>query len=305
MTFMNIKRSIGPPKYSSELPASEPSSWFLGFNDLCPSATLITPQKHRSPASKESQFKRLLQFQEKLVAEKGFPKSRIQTELEMTPPSPVKQGYGKPKCSKNLLQNFHELNGDYQKVFSSGKNSSSLTHSRYEPHQKDNFSSNISSVSSIQSPDNPAVQKPDFKEGIEASPLQKPDFKEGIEASPSLYGAPFPFTARTSGPITTPNVISAISLKPAGGEKCVDFVDRGVGHVKSEMGLPQSESVHTMARGKENSSTRPGDVLPNLQQTLSPHPQGQFPPQGWIYNWGSIYCWSCQSYGFLLQPMQV
>ena len=138
-----------------------------------------------------------------------------------------------------------------------------------------------------------------------------------IEASPCLNGAPFPFTTRTPGPIMTPNSsnfsaqspgstrtdqslndLSAISLKPAVGNKCMDFVDRGVGHVESEMGLPQT-------RGKENSSTRGGDVPLNLQQTFYPHPQGQFLPQGWLYNWGSIYCWSCQSYGFLLQPMQV
>ena len=100
-------------------------------------------------------------------------------------------------------------------------------------------------------------------------------------------------------------VIILKCLKPAGGNKCGDYVDQGVGHVESGMGLPQSENVNNMARGKENSSSRSVDAPLILQQTLFPHPQGQFPPQGWLYNWGSVFCWSCQSYGFLLQPLQV
>ena len=89
-------------------------------------------------------------------------------------------------------------------------------------------------------------------------------FTPNIQSQMSANGALTPSCIRTT--IT--------SLKPAGGDKCGDSVARGVGHVESEMGLPQSENVNTMARRKENCSSRRDDALLNLQQTSFPLHQG-------------------------------
>ena len=72
------------------------------------------PKKHLSPASKSSQFQWLLRFQEKLVKEKGLSRSRLQSKIDVhtcdVTPNPVKHCQDKrPKCTKNLLTNFQNL----------------------------------------------------------------------------------------------------------------------------------------------------------------------------------------------------
>ena len=123
---------------------------------------------------------RLLRFQQKLVVEKGLPKTRLQTELDVTPGPDTSQHVKSAKFRKNLMADFEELesnteapcptlpsmmpaggncvvresesdkcNSDSQKVVSSGhKKLSSLSHSRHESVQKNNISPYIPSVQS-------------------------------------------------------------------------------------------------------------------------------------------------------------
>jgi len=70
--------------------------------------------KRRSPASRASRACRLLAYQERLVKERGFPKSRLQLELEseMSPSSPTPPIQHSPKpvrCRKNLSGEFQRL----------------------------------------------------------------------------------------------------------------------------------------------------------------------------------------------------
>ena len=68
-----------------------------------------SPKRRRSPASKAGQIDRLLQFQQRLVVEKGLPKTRLQTELDVTPGSDTFQRVKPANFRKNLLTNFQEL----------------------------------------------------------------------------------------------------------------------------------------------------------------------------------------------------
>ena len=144
-----------------------------------------SPKRRRSPASKAGQMERLLQFQQRLVVEKGLPKTRIQTELDVTPGPDTVQHVKPANFRKNLLANFQELgsnteapcptfpsmtpaggncvesksdsvkcDSDYRKVVSSGhQNLSSLSHSRYESVHKDKITPHISSVQSLDYPE--------------------------------------------------------------------------------------------------------------------------------------------------------
>jgi len=76
--------------------------------------------KRRSPASRKKQMSRLLEFQEKLVSEKGLPKSRLQIRMarvkEVTPTSPPFLPHDTmPLCKENLIGDFTRLESPDQK----------------------------------------------------------------------------------------------------------------------------------------------------------------------------------------------
>jgi len=241
-------------------------------------------KKRHSPASKAGQMERLLKFQQKLVVEKGLPKTRIQTELDITPGAETFQGHAMPsKCRKNLLVDFQELepnteapcptfpsmtqaggncvgsksesancNGNYRKVVSSGhKNLSSLSHSRYESVQKDNISPHITSV---QSPDYPECGKDSCSISSQVVYL--------IVLSPD---------SQTNEKVHVPSAQNP------------DF--------KEESERAEQENYQTNAQS-------------SMQEALLP--QGSvYLPSGWYLNVGAAYCGGCQLYGSLLQRLQM
>jgi len=89
--------------------------------------------KRRSPASKASRVQRLLAYQERLVKEKGLPKSRLQLELELevTPASPTQLVPHSPKpalCRKNLSGEFQRIGAEARHQRQNQKDSSTDSH---------------------------------------------------------------------------------------------------------------------------------------------------------------------------------
>lgn len=282
------------------------------------SSTFVTPKlsngrkKYRSPASKSSQLRRLLRFQEKLVNEKGLPKSRLQSKMDVTP-GPDKQWHEKPpKCSKNLLTNFQGL--EASPCFSRSPAPSTACTSSTTPSPNSSMSLHIA-----QSPGRTPV-----------TTSQMPANGTGS------YGAHAPQAQRV-------DYSPSNSLKPAVG---LSNQDRNVEHVASGNGLFQCQSENTVSwesefegvknigdypkvisSGHENLfslshsryETDQRDILPpRIPSTTTPQTQSQwggewqtsvYPPMSEAFMSGysvglgvaaQVYCWGCNSFGVIV-----
>ena len=214
--------------------------------------------------------------------------------MDLTP-SPAKHCQEKPpKCTKNLLTNFQDLEAN------------SCVNRSLEPSAGPTSGTKQSSA--------PSAGRNTGK-----------NF-QAIEASPCLYGAPAPFTAHTSGPTPTSN-ISNLFARSAGysvntiGQMPVNRVDTLEARVSPGQKVEgefegvekDSDYPEVISRGQEKIFTRSySRYETDLKDTYHsdiPSSQMFYPPmsEAWIsgFNVGSgvaaqVYCWGCRNFGFIV-----